>query len=118
MSSAIFSSFSPDSSLGKYFRSRAQTELGDKIEQFAQQRNIPLARNADGTIEVIPSQGGQQQPEAQNPLEGSAGLENTTTVVPAVLKDARCPGCGKLLARALGPGSEIECRGCKELVTV
>jgi hypothetical protein len=34
----------------------------------------------------------------------------------ASMRDPRCPGCNKLVARVLGPGSEVECPRCKTIV--
>lgn len=67
----------------------------------------------DGEITPM-AQGGQNTPNPDNPLEGAAGY------TPAVIKEPRCRKCGKLLAKALAVGSEIECSRCREtlLVTV
>lgn len=48
-------------------------------------------------------------PNENNPLEGAAGL------LPQVVKSPRCLKCGKLLAKALAVGSEMDCPRCHEL---
>ena len=55
----------------------------------------------------------EQVPAAANPLEGAAAL-----VAPVVVKEPRCQKCGKLLAKALAAGSEIDCPRCREPLLV
>lgn len=39
-------------------------------------------------------------------------------VARAASRDVRCPACAKYLARALGPGSEVECPRCRAVLEV
>jgi phage portal protein BeeE len=53
---------------------------------------------------------------------GSGQVESSARVLPAEVAllgpgEVRCPSCNKFLARALGPGSELDCPRCKAPVT-
>ena len=74
----------------------------------------------DGTITPMTDSSGQNTPNPDNPLQGAAAIDEAERVI----KEARCKGtlpngrtCNKLVARVLGPGSEIECDRCGAMVT-
>jgi HK97 family phage portal protein len=66
----------------------------------------------DGEITPM-TESPEQSPAAANPLEGAAALSG-----PVVVKSPRCQKCGKMLARALAVGSEIDCPRCREPLLV
>lgn len=74
--------------------------------------------DADGNV-LVPAApaGGSGEPDADNPLEGAAAAAvEVVEKAMALVKEPRCTKCNKLLARALGPGSEVECPRCSEVL--
>lgn len=61
----------------------------------------------------LPDPAAEQTPNADNPLDGAAGFDH-----PVVIKSPRCLKCGKLVAKVLGAGSELDCPRCKEPMLV
>ncbi len=68
----------------------------------------------DGTVTpMAPSAGGQQTPNADNPLVGAAAIDEAETII----KQPRCSSCNKLVAHALGHGSSMDCPRCGTMIT-
>lgn len=92
---------------------------------YVRNGNQVIARlTAPGQEELEPmtDSSSQNTPNPDNPLEGAAAaaievVEKALAESPVVIKEPRCQKCNKLLARALGPGSEVECPRCNEVLT-
>jgi len=81
-------------------------------EDFYIRNGNQVTVTLDGVITPM-SEGGQDTPNNDNPLEGAAALSG-----PVVLREPRCAKCNKLLAKALAYGSEIQCPRCAETLVV